>query len=108
MDHLLNAFTGRYAWAAPLIAAPFVGSFLGVLIDRPPGGRPVAPARPRCRCALSAVDMLLWISFAALRGRCRTCGDRIGWFAPGARLAATVVAAWAATVVQDVTIWLSC
>src|SRR4051794_9691288 len=111
MDQLLDAFTGHFAWAPPLAAAPFVGSFLGVLIDRMPEGRPVAFVRSRCdhcRRALSAVDMLPWVSFVILRGRCRTCGTPIGWSAPAVELAAMVVAVWAASVVRDVTIWISC
>ncbi len=111
MNLLLDAFTGRYAWVPPLAAAPFVGSFIGVLIDRLPEGRPIALARSRCnhcRRTLSALDMFPWVSFAVLRGRCRMCGAPIGWSAPAVELGATAIAVWAASVVQDVTIWISC
>jgi leader peptidase (prepilin peptidase)/N-methyltransferase len=82
----------------PVLAAPFIGSFLGVLILRLPAGTPVAFARSRCpHCAtnLTAIDMLPLISFAALRGRCRHCARPIGSFHPAIELAATAVAVWA-------------
>ena len=66
----------------PILAAPFIGSFLGVLIQRLPAGTPVAFARSRCsHCgtALTPRDMLPLISFAALRGRFHGVGrDVIG------------------------------
>ncbi len=36
------------AWLPPLLAAPFIGSFAGVLIERLPTDRPVALARSQC------------------------------------------------------------
>ena len=92
---------GLAAWVWPLLAAPFVGSFLGVLIRRLPAGRPVALARSACEACgatLAAQDMVPLASFAALRGRCRACGAAIGWFHPAIELAAVLVAAWAASV----------
>lgn len=57
-----------------------VGSFLNVVIDRVPRGQSLL--RPRSRCPacqreLSVLEMIPVLSFAALRGRCRTCGTAI-------------------------------
>lgn len=71
------------AWLWPLLAAPFVGSLLGVLIRRLPAGRPVAMARSCCEACgvtLGARDLVPLWSYAALRGRCRRCGGAIAPF----------------------------
>lgn len=71
------------AWLWPLLAAPFVGSLLGVLIRRLPAGRPVAMARSCCEACgvtLGARDLVPLWSYAALRGRCRCCGAAIAPF----------------------------
>ncbi len=86
-------------WLLPLLAAPFVGSFLGVLVLRLPAGRPVATGRSACdRCGvpLRARDLVPLASYLLLRGRCRRCGAPIGRFAPAIELAALLVAAVAA------------
>lgn len=70
-------------WLWPLLAAPFVGSLLGVLIRRLPTERPVALARSCCEacgCPLGARDLVPLASYAMLRGRCRRCGTRIAPF----------------------------
>ncbi len=64
----------------PLLIAPFVGSFLGVLIRRLPHGQPVLWDRSRCEscgAALGIPDLVPLASYAALRGRCRSCGGAI-------------------------------
>jgi leader peptidase (prepilin peptidase)/N-methyltransferase len=100
------------AWLWPLLAAPFIGSFLGVLIARLPTGAPVAMARsacPHCGISLGAIDLVPLISFLALRGRCRHCQTRIGWFHPAVELAATGVALWAALADPDpIRVWVNC
>jgi leader peptidase (prepilin peptidase)/N-methyltransferase len=100
------------AWCLPLLFAPIIGSFLGVLIMRLPEGRAVALARSQCdRCGarLTARDMLPLVSYVLLRGKCRHCGGAIGWFHPAVELAAVGVAAWAALVDQDaVYLWIDC
>ncbi len=88
-------------WLLPLLAAPFVGSFLGVLILRLPAGRPVAMARSacdRCGATLGVRDLVPLASYLLLRGRCRRCGAPIGRFAPAIELAALLVAALAVAV----------
>ena len=83
-----------------LLASPFIGSFLGLLVDRIPQGRTVISGRSRCeRCGhvLAARDLLPFASWLWLRGRCRYCKERIGLFAPAMELAALAIAIWAAS-----------
>ena len=86
-------------WLPPLLAAPVIGSFAGVLIRRLPTGRPVALARSQCEACghvLSAAELVPVLSFLALRGRCRACRAPIPRFHPLVELAALLVAASAA------------
>jgi leader peptidase (prepilin peptidase)/N-methyltransferase len=81
-------------WAV-VPAGPIIGSWLGVLVRRLPQHRPVAVARSCCaQCGhrLGPAELVPLASFAALRGRCRHCGSRIGWFYPAIELAALAVA----------------
>ncbi|KSB90744.1 peptidase A24 [Caulobacter vibrioides] len=58
------------------MAAPCVGSFIGLLTLRLPAGLPWVAARSACdgcQRRLAFPDLLPLISFLALRGRCRTC-----------------------------------
>jgi len=83
----------------PLLVAPAVGSFLGVLIRRLPAGRPVALARSECehcRTPLGVRDLLPIASYLLARGRCRHCGAPIAPFHLWIELAALAVAAGAA------------
>ncbi len=100
------------AWLPLLIAAPFVGSFLGVLIQRLPAGRPVALSRSACdACAtrLAARDLVPVLSWIVLRGRCRSCGAAIGLFPPAVELAAMAVVGVAALLDDDPSrLWLDC
>ncbi|MDT7953042.1 MAG: A24 family peptidase [Acetobacteraceae bacterium] len=78
----------------PLLAAPVVGSFLGVLIKRLPEGRPVAMARSCCEACgapLGAPDLMPLLSYAALRGCCRRCKAHIAPFHWHVELAAVLV-----------------
>jgi leader peptidase (prepilin peptidase) / N-methyltransferase len=86
------------------LAAPFVGSFLGVLIIRLPGRVPVALARSvcaHCGTRLGALDLVPLVSFADVRGGCRYCRAPIGLFYPAVELAATAVALWAVLIDPD-------
>jgi leader peptidase (prepilin peptidase)/N-methyltransferase len=90
----------------PILAAPFIGSFLGVLVARLPQGRDVAWSRSQCdSCGhvLAARDLVPLVSWVWLRGRCRYCDLAIGGWPPAMELAATAVAIWAAT---DTTGWV--
>lgn len=91
-------------WLVPLIvlvAAPFVGSFIGLLVMRLPAGRPVVFGRSACdHCAkpLDGYDLIPVFSWLIRCGRCRHCGHRLSTFYPFVELAALVIAAWAAAV----------
>jgi leader peptidase (prepilin peptidase)/N-methyltransferase len=77
------------------LAAPFVGSLLGVLIRRLPAGRPVAWARSACESCghpLGPTELVPLLSYLAQRGRCRHCGARIAPFHFAIELAAVAVA----------------
>ena len=108
LDRVAGA--GAAAWSA-LAAAPFIGSFLGVLIRRLPEGRSLAWERSRCEhCgkALSVRDLVPFVSWLAARGRCRFCGQPLGWFYPGIELAALGVALVAAGADGAEGTWLDC
>ena len=107
---MIDAFGPAWLW--PLLAAPFVGSFLGVLITRLPAGAPVALARsacPHCATRLRPLDLVPLVSFAMLRGRCRQCRTPIALFYPAVELAAVAIAIWAALADPDPwRIWADC
>jgi leader peptidase (prepilin peptidase)/N-methyltransferase len=96
----------------PVLAAPFVGSFLGVLIARLPVGLPVVVARSRCEACermLGPLDMVPLVSYAVLRGRCRTCRAPIGGRHLAIELAAIGVALWALTAdAEPIRLWIDC
>ena len=96
----------------PLLAAPFIGSFVGVLIIRLPAGTPsgmVRSACPHCATTLGPLDLVPLISFAMLRGRCRFCGKKIGLLHPAVELAALLVAIMATLADPDpAQVWVAC
>lgn len=103
-----------YSWSEVarlfgVVVAPFVGSFLGVLIERLPMGSPVVvghSACPHCGTRLRVSDLVPLLSWFAARGRCRHCGHRLGAFYPLVELAAVAVALSAALVLDDAAAWL--
>ena len=59
-----------------VLIGPFVGSFLGVLMDRLARGEDVVRAPSSCRSCgvrLGIFDLIPILSFGLNRGRCRTC-----------------------------------
>ncbi len=100
------------AWLWPLLAAPFVGSLLGVLIARVPIGAPVLWARSRCdHCGhvLAVQELAPLLSFVALRGRCRRCRAGISPFHWQVELAAILVPASAALAgMHGPALWAAC
>jgi leader peptidase (prepilin peptidase)/N-methyltransferase len=93
-----------------LIAAPFVGSFLGLLVERLPEGETVIMGRSHCRqcgATLGLRDLVPLLSWAASGGRCRHCHAALGWFHPGIELAAIGVALWSMLVVPGWLAWAS-
>ncbi len=99
-------------WILPLLAAPFIGSFVGVLIARLPAGRPIAWSRSACdQCGrtLGPGEMVPILSFAWQRGACGGCGAPIARFHLWVELAALVLAlSAAATGVTGPTLWTGC
>jgi leader peptidase (prepilin peptidase) / N-methyltransferase len=98
------------SWSAVLVA-PFIGSFVGVVIRRLPEGRPIVLARSRCEgCggALAIRDLVPLFSWLAQRRRCRFCGRQLSWFYPGVELAALTIAIIAASVDRGTDAWLDC
>lgn len=101
-----------FVWMWVLLAAPFVGSFLGLLIRRLPAGAPVAFARSNCESCgvqLAARDLVPIASWLTLGRHCRYCGSPLGVFYPGIETAALGVAVWAAVALPDtVLVWTGC
>lgn len=63
------------------VLGAIVGSFLGAALVRLPEGRSVVTGRSACDgCgkALTVVELVPVLSWLAQRGKCRTCGARIG------------------------------
>lgn len=63
----------------------FVGSFLGVLVERIPKNEGFIFGRSKCRTcthALSWYDLIPLLSFLALLGVCRYCKTKISFFYP--------------------------
>ena len=62
-----------------------VGSFLNVCICRIPRGESIVYPNshcPHCGGVIRPYDNVPVISFLVLRGKCRTCGDKISWQYP--------------------------
>ncbi len=95
----------------PLLLSLVAGSFLGVLIERLPHGRPLLFARSSCDVCgrtLTPRDLVPLLSWTIARGRCRHCGSRLSWFYPAIELAAIGMTVWAATQTDGVFLWASC
>jgi leader peptidase (prepilin peptidase) / N-methyltransferase len=101
---------GPIEWSLVLVA-PFIGSFLGLLIRRLPDGSPIARGRSRCEACgatLRARDLVPILSWLAVAGRCRYCRQPLGWFYPGVELAALAVALAAVLIDGGEGTWLDC
>lgn len=98
-------------WIWAIVAAPFIGSFLGVLVLRLPEGLPVGLTRsacPHCGRQLGARDLVPLFSWLLSRGRCRYCAASLGLFYPGIEIAALAVALWAASILPGGLVWAGC
>jgi leader peptidase (prepilin peptidase) / N-methyltransferase len=76
-----------------------VGSFLTVVADRVPQHRSIVAPRsacPRCGAMIRARDNIPVVSWLLLRGRCRSCGERISALYPATELATAGLFAGAA------------
>ncbi len=79
-----------------VLIAPFVGSFLGVLVRRMSRDESVAWPGSRCEAChrrLRPLELVPIASYVALRGRCRGCGAAIDRMHLEIELAATLVPA---------------
>ncbi len=95
----------------PVLAAPFVGSFAGVLARRLPAGRPVGWARSECEscgATLGPAELVPIVSYALQRGRCRRCGAPIGRDLLAIEAACAGIAAWAVLSADPAEIWADC
>jgi leader peptidase (prepilin peptidase)/N-methyltransferase len=98
-------------WLWPVLAAPFIGSFIALLAIRLPEGEKVLWGRSRCRScgqALGALDLVPVASWVLARGRCRHCAAPVSSFYPGVELGALAVALWAALALPVEQLWASC
>jgi leader peptidase (prepilin peptidase) / N-methyltransferase len=92
-----------------VLASPFVGSFLGLLIQRLPDGAPVVRGRSRCdACStpLRVRDLVPLFSWLGGGGRCRYCRQPLGWFYPAVELAASAVAVVSVLIDAGQRAWL--
>ncbi|OGH06499.1 MAG: hypothetical protein A2171_01910 [Candidatus Levybacteria bacterium RBG_13_35_9] len=72
----------------------FVGSFLGVLVDRIPKNKPFLTGRSycdNCKKALSWLDLIPVVSFIFLKGKCRYCHANLSLFYPVIEITAGVM-----------------
>ncbi len=84
---------------ALIVVAPFIGSFLSVVVTRLVKGKTIVAGRSVCDACghtLGALDLVPLASYAALRGKCRYCGARIDPVHPSMEIGALAIAAWAA------------
>ncbi|MCB8881486.1 prepilin peptidase [Acidisoma cellulosilytica] len=99
------------SWAWVLFAAPFAGSFLGLLAARLPVGRPVVLARSACdHCGamLGATQLVPLVSYALQRGRCRHCRGAISAWHMIMELGCLGIAVWGAMLVSGPTLYAAC
>jgi leader peptidase (prepilin peptidase)/N-methyltransferase len=81
-----------------LLFGLIVGSFLNVCIARIPlESSIISPPShcPRCNTPIRWYDNIPLVSFAVLRGRCRTCAQRISWRYPLVELLNGLLFLWA-------------
>src|ERR671938_311687 len=73
-----------------------LGSFLNVVAARVPQRRSLVKPRSACMSCgheIAWYDNVPLVSYALLRGRCRSCGVRIGLVYPGVELATALLIA---------------
>jgi leader peptidase (prepilin peptidase)/N-methyltransferase len=100
-DPLVDVFHPFLIFALAILSL-FVGSFLGVVVDRLPVGRSVI--RPRscclaCGTQLQMRDLVPLFSYAILKGCCRKCHAPIPHALPLIELASLGVTIWSLAVV---------
>jgi leader peptidase (prepilin peptidase)/N-methyltransferase len=99
------------SWIWAVLLAPFIGSFLGVVVTRHDAPAHMLAGRSACGgCGkrLGAADLVPLLSWLLLRGKCRYCGMSVGLFYPAIELAALAIALWSATLFSGLAFWASC
>src|SRR5450759_958198 len=85
-EHRSVTFGPRIVLSAYLVlVCLMLGSFINLAADRFPRGESIVRPRSHCRSCgrvLSAVDLLPVAGYLLRRGRCATCGSRIGRTSP--------------------------
>lgn len=95
----------------PIVAAPFIGSFLATAALRSTTAQPVVRGRsacPACHQPLGPMDLVPVLSWLATRGHCRHCRARVSIFYPVVEIAALTVAVWAALWLDGPRLWIAC
>ncbi len=95
----------------PLLASPFIGSFLSVVAERVPKGEPWVLSRSKCRSChhqLGPIDLIPVLSYLAHYGRCRFCSNGIPIRHLFVELSALGVAITAVLVMPTQLIWPTC
>jgi leader peptidase (prepilin peptidase)/N-methyltransferase len=94
---------------ALVVVAPFIGSFIGVVIRRLPDGVSIVRGRSHCEhCghALSGRDLVPLASWLSSGARCRYCGHRLEWFYPLVELAALAIAVASVAIDRGMAAWV--
>ncbi len=94
---LLGAPTAYWAIVAGVMGLA-LGSFATVVVSRWPSGGSLVSPRSHCTsCArtLGPLELVPVLSWVALRGRCRGCGEGVSWRYPAIELASAGLAAGA-------------
>ena len=92
------------------IIAPFIGSFLSVLVLRLPKGEGVVVTRSHCsKCGhnLGVAELIPIVSWLVQAGKCRSCGSAVSPLYLGMEVAAIIVAVWAVLTVDADARWIT-
>lgn len=95
----------------PILLAPFIGSFMGVLVERLPRGQAVVFSRsicPGCHAPLKFYDLVPVISWVLLRGKCRQCKEEIGLKPLLYEIGAILIALWVFLQLPPDLYWIGC
>lgn len=98
----------RFHWLFLLLAAPCVGSFLGLAVVRLPAGKPLVAGRsacPDCGHKLGLLELIPILGWLLVRGACRHCGKPVSRAYPLIELAALGVAIWSLAVLPGWLAW---
>jgi leader peptidase (prepilin peptidase)/N-methyltransferase len=99
------------AWLRAIIAFPFglaIGSFMTVVAARVPAGESVVRPRskcPSCGTEIATRDNVPVLGWLLLRGRCRSCGARIGVVYPLLELTTALLISGSFLAVDD--LWVA-